>query len=145
VVLQGDVCYLDRQLKLPFQARKVIPDEKPSDNKLWESVHLSLKVHWYDCQKARGFWWSFSDATPGGPGWAFTQYYMQKLVYVQFCSLGWSYSVKWGIWIRLGPAHHSNCFLRFPSIGSEFAFRSLSRSWRLSPIVWKVYVRATIR
>jgi hypothetical protein len=46
-------------------------------------------------KKARGFWWSFCEAAPGGPGWASTQYYIQSLVYVRFCSLGWSYSVKW--------------------------------------------------
>jgi hypothetical protein len=45
--------------------------------------------------KNPGFWWSFWDATPGGPGWASTRYYMQKLVYVQFRSLWWFYSVKW--------------------------------------------------
>jgi hypothetical protein len=47
--------------------------------------------------------------------------------------------------IRLVLAHHSNCFLRFLRIGSEFGFRSLSRIRRSSPMVWEVYVRATIR
>jgi hypothetical protein len=49
------------------------------------------KVNSQSTQKARGFW----NATPGGPGWASTQYYMQKLVDVQFCRLKWFYSVKW--------------------------------------------------
>jgi hypothetical protein len=38
--------------------------------------------------------------------------------------------------IRLGPAYHSNCFLRFLSIGSEFGFRNLSPSRWSPPMVW---------
>jgi hypothetical protein len=37
--------------------------------------------------------------------------------------------------IRLGPANHSNDFLRFLNIGSEFGFISLSRSRGSSPMV----------